>query len=182
MEPWAKQKALSLAGYIPTQKELLDIAQTIKSPRDKSLFLLTYLTAGRISEVVAILASSIELTYRENREVMLVHLPNRKNRTRHTKDIGIPLDREFEAAMAKEVMDYARTTTGLLFGISTTRAWQILNSIGYNPHWLRHIRLTHMETIYGMSGERVKILAGWTDTRPAKHYMELNWGDVLKGM
>jgi hypothetical protein len=183
MKPWAKQQDLKDTGHIPTQDEILNIAQTFKEPQEKALFLLAYLSAGRISEVVGILSTDLEATTKNGREIVLIHIPNRKNRTRNFKDIPIPKDRPKEAEMIKIVMDYTTTRTGFVFPFRTTaRAWQILNKIGYNPHWLRHIRLTHLETIYGISPERLRVFAGWSDGRPAKHYIELNYGDVLDGM
>jgi len=115
------------------------------------------------------------------RDVILIRLPNRKNRDRHFKDIPIPMDKEAE--LMQPVLDFVRGKSGHIFSFqSTSSAWKILKKIGYSPHWLRHIRLTHLVTIYDMNEALIRKFAGWTDTRPAKHYMELKWTDILQKM
>ena len=191
-ETQAKLQALLADGSqrLPTMADIMTASQQYSNPRDRVLFLLTYLTAGRVSEVVSIRAEDIQPTYHEGREVITITMPNRKHRVRHSKVIPIAMDMPQEKALMEPVLEYAKGKTGLLLaregrpgeGIKELRAWQIIGTAGFNPHWLRHIRLTHLETVYGLSGERLKVFAGWTDTRPAKNYMELNWGDVLNGI
>lgn len=182
-EPWARQKELAAEPRIPTQKELLRVAQSLEIWQEKALFLLCYLTAGRISEVLELRCESFIRTFRAGREVIQIQMPNRKNKMRHRKDIPIPLDREDERLLIEPILSHVSAHRGSLFQFSSrARAWQILRKAGCNPHWLRHVRLTHLETIYGMSPERLRIFAGWSDSRPAKHYLELNWGDLLEGM
>jgi integrase len=179
---WDKQQTLKDAGLILTQMDILNTAKTIVKERDRALFLLTYLTAGRISEVLAIRAEDIQPIFKDGREAIVINMPNRKNRKRHRKDIPIPTDRTLEKEMVSFITSYALGKQGLIFPFSAVTAWLIFRKIGFNPHWLRHIRLTHMETVYGLSPERLRNYAGWTDSRPAKSYVELNYMDILDGM
>lgn len=50
-KPWSSQKKLK-KEEIPTQEELIVIARQIKNLQERALFILIYLTGGRISEVV----------------------------------------------------------------------------------------------------------------------------------
>ena len=183
--PWEKQEALigDRGKEMPSQKQLIEVSQKLKEGQERVLFLLTYITAGRISEVVELQCNSIQPVFKEGRNAFTITMPNRKNKHDTTKIIPIPLDRELEAAFIEPVYQFVKDKTGRIFRFKTpARAWQILGKVGYNPHFLRHVRLTHMETIYGLSSERLRNYAGWTDNRPATHYVKLNWGDILDGM
>lgn len=50
-KPWGTQKKLK-KEEIPTQEELIIIAKKIKNLQERALFIMLYLTGGRISEVV----------------------------------------------------------------------------------------------------------------------------------
>jgi len=50
-KPWERQKELK-RNNIPTQKEIYYMALEYEEPEHQALFILTYLTAGRISEIV----------------------------------------------------------------------------------------------------------------------------------
>ncbi len=182
MKPWEIQKELQKKGNIYTQSAIVRVASRYDIPQEKVLFLLTYLTAGRISEVVSLIKENFEITKKDGSDYLTVQLENRKHRKRKFKTIPIPLVREKE--LVEPVLDYLSVISGPnLFKFKTTRrARQIIDKSGMNPHWLRHIRLTHLTTIYDMKEVQIQMFAGWTDTRPSAVYSELNWFDIAKKM
>jgi integrase len=178
---WKRQRELARTDIIPSQSELFRVASSIEIAHERCLFVLTYLTAGRISEILGIRRDGIETVRRGERDVLLIRMPNKKHRKRRFKTIPIPLDKE--KSFVDLIYGYISHRDGPLFDFgSERRAEQILAKYGYNPHWLRHLRLTHLVTIYDMNEELIKKFAGWTDTRPARHYMELRWTDILQKM
>ena len=46
------------------------------------------------------------------------------------------------------------------------------------PHYFRHCRLTHMVTRFNYDSHQLVKYAGWTDERPAKHYVHLRTEDL----
>ena len=192
MKPWGKQKFLK-KEKIPTVNGMLSIAQTIRNDRNRVLFVLTYLTAGRLQEIVryrglgeergSIRKNDLKIKDKEGRKILLINLRNEKNKNRHRKDIPVPLDIKENEYFYNLISDYIDSLdeNEELFQIGYKRGYVILNKInpGWNPHWIRHIRLTHLVTVYGYREHQLMLYAGWSDNRPAKHYLELRWDDLL---
>jgi len=184
VKAWDKQKELQ-QQKIPSMVEMKNILISIPDERHRVLLTLMYLTAGRVSEIVEDLKKGdIFFTERKERKVMLIDMPNKKHKKRKRKEIPIPLDREDEGFFAQIIINYLRflSDEDVLFGFSRQRAWQITQKYGFNPHFLRHIRLTHLVVYHDFNEFLLAKFAGWTDTRPAKHYMELRWTDILDKM
>lgn len=190
-KPWDKQCYLD-KEKIPTVKEIIDLASEITSDRERCLFVLTYLTAGRMQELVrynhnkenrsSIKGSDISLIEKEGRKILLINLRNEKNKEKHRKDIPIPLDIEENKKLFNLIVPYLNEVQKEeLFPFSYKRAYALLNKIKeeWNPHFIRHIRLTHLVTVYGYREYQLTMYAGWTDPRPAKHYLQMRWEDLL---
>lgn len=186
-KPWSKQSFLQ-GERIPTVKEVLEIAEGIDKDRDRALFVLAYLTAGRIKEIIrkenraSIRKNDLRITMEGGREVLVIDMRNQKNKDRERKEIPVPLDLEENALFWNMVIPYINTLSndGELFPIAYKTAYEILdNLIGWNPHWFRHIRLTHLVTVYGYREHQLTMYAGWSDPRPAKNYLQMRWQDLM---
>jgi len=179
---WAIQEKKLKHSNIPNPNEIKIMAGAIRKPRDRALFILLYLTAGRISELVKVLCPK-DITEAEvgPRKVLLIRLKNEKNRKRKFKDIPIPFEREPELIqMLYEYMDDMDMDVPI-FKFGRIRAYQIIKkTTGFNPHFIRHIRLTHLAVYHDFNDQLLIRFAGWTDSRPAKNYMELKWTDILQ--
>lgn len=51
-----------------------------------------------------------------------------------------------------------------------------------HPHYLRHVRLTHLVEEYNYSTIALMQYAGWTDPRPASVYLQLDWRHLSDAM
>ena len=110
---------------------------------------------------------------------MIINMQNRKNKNRYRKDIPILIEKEKE--FVDIIHKYIDTLelNDPLFNINKHMAYKIIYRVlEVNCHFLRNIRLTHLVTVYGRSELRLQKFAGWTDTRPTKHYVHLNWRDI----
>jgi len=179
--PWGLQNSLK-KGKIPSENDIKVVAANIHSVKTRALFIMLYLTAGRVTELVDgnVKKSDIQLKYKNNRAVMLIKMPNRKHKTRHWKDIPIPLDKE--GVLIKLLNEYLKTryTDDKLFEFGKIRSYQLIRAAtGWNNHWLRHLRLTHLVLNYDFNEQLLVRFAGWTNSLPAKEYMELRWTDIL---
>ena len=179
-KPWGLQKTLK-KRKIATESDVKVIASNIPDIRTRALFIMLYLTAGRVSEVCGELKKkNIALQYKHNRAVMLINMPNRKHRKRHFKDIPIPLDKE--GVLVKFLNEYLKDLymEDILFNFGIIRSYQLIRgATGFNNHWIRHLRLTHLVLNYDFNEQLLVKFAGWTNSLPAKEYMEIRWSDIL---
>lgn len=192
MKPWDRQNSLK-ENKIPTINDVINIAQGISNHRTRALFIIMYLTGARICEIVrynrkgikkdSIKMSDIEFINIKGREIMKIGIRNEKNRVRKFKDIPLPLDKP-ENKMFLELLKEHFDSVSLgdeLFPFGYQNAYKILKPY-WNPHWNRHLRATHLVTVYGMNEQLMVRYLGWTDSRPAKHYSELRWEDLVDSL
>lgn len=182
-ESWQHQeKVLKLNKQEVTPNDIIIMAKKILNEKYRALFIILYLTAGRVSEVArSLYRKDIEEREVNCRRIILFRLNNRKNKDKHFKDLPIPYDRE------KELLDIIFPFLDdidlerQVFPFSKTRAYQIIKKeTGWNPHWIRHIRLTHLAVYYDFNDQLLVKFSGWTDSRPSKEYMEIKWKDILQ--
>jgi len=117
----------------------------------------------------------------DEKQVMYVRLENRKNKDRTSKKQPIPI--ELESPLVNHVKIYLDILkeNQPLFKFSNKRATQLINeTIGFNAHFLRHIRATHLITLYDFNEQALIEYMGWSDARPAKSYMELSKKDLFR--
>lgn len=115
------------------------------------------------------------------RKVMIVRAENRKNPMRSTKRLPIPI--ELEAPLVRYVIKYLKhlEPEDALFPFGNQRATQIINqTVGFNIHFIRHIRATHLITKYDFNEQSLINFMGWSDSRPAKHYMQFKSSDIVR--
>jgi integrase len=192
MDSWSRQFYLKKEKITPLS-EIIEIAESIDNDRDRCLFILTYLTAGRLQEIVrysrggekrsSIRLDDLNITEVKGNKVLLINLRNEKNLTKHRKDIPVPLNLIENRKLYNLMVDWLSSVEdkGEIFPISYPRAYKILTKINpdWNPHWLRHLRLTHLVTNYKYREHQLMLYAGWSDPRPAKNYLEMRWEDLL---
>lgn len=186
-QAWSKQKYLK-EEKIPTVGEVIEIITNIPNIKERALLILAYLSAGRIREIVrkkdrsSIKHSDLNIVVEEGRQILIIDLRNEKNNNRKRKEIPVPLDIKENILLWNQLIEYLNTVSKdeELFPFSYQYAYErIVNLTSWNPHWIRHIRLTHLVTFYGYKEYQLIRYAGWTDSRPAKNYIEMNWKDLL---
>jgi integrase len=193
VKPWTRQRMLQkeyIDEEVPDIDELSELLNAIKygvihpkkqTLRARALFAMYYLTACRVSEILNTRKKDILLREIDGRKCMLIRTLNKKHKTRKSKRLPIPIDKEYIIVMhVYNYVKYLREDT-LLFDFKVKRATQIINDItGWNPHFIRHIRATHLIAKYDFNEQLLVRFMGWTDSRPAKHYMELKSKDVFR--
>jgi len=195
MRPWDNQKIRQRLEEQPTHQEIIQIAKAIHRPEVRAAFILMYLTAGRNSEITknklqiqgkkvtqGLKRKDIKFTTdNKEREIMILNLPNRKHRQRHFKTIPIPIEKE--RVLISILNNYLKGLSPEEYVVPLTKHYAsrlVLRHSGMNPHYLRHIRLTHLVINEDFNEQLLVLFAGWTDSRPAKNYMELRWKDILQ--
>ena len=211
---------------IPHQQQIIRMAKSYWNTRDRALFIVAYLTAGRISEIVekkylykvkykkslqsdknnnmvhrivrnangspiaektekieinfkGITRKDIFLTEKKGKSILMISMPNRKNKQYIRKNIPIPADREKELIfMLNQYIDTLYDEQPL-FPFKIWKAEKIIAEVDMNPHFLRDIRLTHMVTIYDFNAFQLTKFAGWKDVTPAERYVRLGITDLI---
>lgn len=174
--------------------------------RARALFVLLYLTGARGSEIVkcpylmrrakrqegvyewaeeheyeGVRKSDIKQGLVDDLPCLFVRIENRKHRLRRTKRQPIPI--LLEKDLVRHLYHYLNLLDKdeILFPFQIKRATQIINeTINWNLHFLRHIRATHLVVKYDFNEQLLVKYMGWTDSRPAKHYMELSTKDMFR--
>jgi len=112
----------------------------------------------------------------------VIELRNLKNKKDHRKIIPIRLDLSINVKLWKLLDIYLSTLEydyQELFPFGKRNAERIISKVGYNPHSLRKIRLTHLVQFENYDDQRLKLYAGWTDSRPAAYYVRLTYQDLV---
>ena len=184
---WSNQEELKKQG-VPNINSVIGTAESMDDLRTRALYLVLYVTASRIREVIrdskkdlmSIKKKDISFIERNDRRIILIDIRNEKNKTKHRKEIPLVLDKDENIIIWKMIKEYLDMICleDELFPFSYRYAYRLLEPY-CNPHWLRHIRLTHLITVYDFNESLLSKYAGWTDSRPAKHYAELRWTDFL---
>jgi integrase len=226
-KPWSKARELSAEkkAEFMTPQDVLTIADKISNIRDRALFLMLYICACRIEEVVrftpvqygkslarivrkgkaknmmfrdykkkrflatkpGMIKTDISIQDNSGRKIIVFKIRNLKvkaNREKFTKLIPLPFDNEFNKRLVKPIINYANTLREdeELFPFSARRAEQIIAKQGFNPHFFRKLRLTHLVKYNNFSDQKLVAFAGWTDSKPAKHYIKIGWKDLVDSM
>lgn len=182
---WSLQNELNASEFsIPTQEEMMAVIWSIPRVDTRLLVLITYLTAGRISEVLALFKANFgdrrAIKDRKEYDIFLISMKNEKNRKTKVKRIPIdyakfPKEIELIKGYLKRLEPFQK-----LFRFTRQHAYTLIKeSTGYNPHWIRHIRLTHRCLEDGLNEQLLQKMAGWTDTRPAATYVKTRWVDII---
>jgi len=190
---WTHQNKLNESpDSVPSSEEMLNLIWGIPNRRTQMLAMILYLTAGRISEVLDLFPAkfgdrkAVDSNGKQYK-ILLIRMMNEKNRKQKTKDI--PLDyAKFpkEIRLIKNWIAQYSPFQNIFLNIYKARAMSsnsaytlIKTATGFNPHWLRHIRISNRFSEEGHNEQKLKILAGWTDTRPASVYTKARWTDII---
>ena len=191
--------------YVPTQTELLNWINNLKRERDRALVSCLYLTGARINEILNKLkAEHIEIVRIEgDRFVIFKNIITEKKRNKKSQRRNIPviLDKNKENEFWKILNNYMKQlpSNKPIFNMTSTRAYQIINawlklfkettpkkkkskrkvSFFDGCHYLRHVRNTHLATLYDYSEFDLKKHNNWSSTQPAAVYTHLKVGDLV---
>lgn len=69
-----------------------------------------------------------------------------------------------------------------LFDLTRQRIYVILSGVGLYPHYLRHLRMSHLAVDYNFSSADLKQFTGWTTSKTADEYIHLNITDLVNKM
>jgi len=184
MTAWERQRLeqeRAKEQSLPSQQKMYEMLSSIGNDRDRALCTFAYLLAGRVSEIVSLKTENLDSSYIDDERYLTVDMPNKKNRVRHRKKLPISYDKEGRFLLLLRAYLGSVPKDSYLFRFSIRSAQKMVEKcLGWNTHWIRHIRLTHLVTVYDFNAHELQLFAGWSDTRPAKHYIEMNWRNLAR--
>jgi len=178
---------------------LMEIINKARLTRDKALIATTFLTGGRISEVLLLRKSNFDLS---NPDVVLVknmrvlkryekkgeRMVNGKKRwiTELKKDYRtFPiLKKEPPVPILEDWLKGIKGKDERLFSVSRVQAFLMIRGLGQNlyPHWFRAQRACQLASEYGFDLHDLMDFFTWKDIKIALHYSKLGWKGLAKKM
>jgi len=161
------------------------------SQKKQGLVAFLYLTGCRISEAIGnkstkyptqpIKRYQIEVKKHKGNDMLIVNnVPVLKRKGYILRNIPIVIEKERE--FVEILLKYLETLqpNDALFPMTRQTAWKIVYDIGLWCHYFRHLRNTHLTIDYGLSGQELRALNGWSSSRPADVYVHLNWRNIAE--
>lgn len=166
---------------VPTKEELTNKISAIPSQRDRALTSLLYLSGARVNEILnRMKADDIMLTEKDGKRYAVFRVFTEKTRGRGGdkiyRNLPIPFERDWK--LLDPIIAYVRTRPKdiPLFRLTRQHVYNLTQlHLSMNPHFLRHIRLTHLTTLNNFTAQDLVFWTGWKDSRPATIYVHLNW-------
>ena len=104
--------------------------------------------------------------------ILLIKIPVLKQRKRKKdpqretpqkyKIVALPIVRDFEPWVF-DLAEYIKEQNELCFHLTRQTVLKIVKKeLGYHPHHLRHIRVSHLINNYGFTGEQISLVTGWS--------------------
>lgn len=181
-----------------SMEEILPLAHRYTDHEDHVLVQFLYMTGCRITEALNTRVRDISWgNHAKLGEVLNIKLITLKNRKNKIRIIPVPM-RAPTKTMVSKLIEWTDILgpDALIFSVSRNTAWNHLSketittraihgkeiidkyTFKNRPHYMRHCRLTHLVQNYGFDALRLMRYAGWTDTKPAQVYLQLNWMDL----
>lgn len=165
-----------------SQAELLRILQREEiTPRVRALISILYLTGARISEVICLKKEEI---YREPPHIN-IHMKVLKRRKTIIRPALIRISEENKPFLIF-IENYINShDSEWLFPsirgghIKRIWAWTLISKVYAWPHWLRHLRCSHL-AMKGLSAFELQTYIGWSKLDTAVNYVRLSAKDLKK--
>ena len=183
------------ARKIWSPEKIIKVATNINNPRDGALFVIEYLTGGRVSEIIGrVQKKDLSIIKRDDKLFLQIsNIYTEKNPKHPERELYSPINEEKK--LVEILLNYAKKLNDddILFKMSRQRAWQIIGKIITNNkpksltnkfmnanHFLRHCRNTHLHKIYEFDVYDLKEWNEWSSIEPAGSYVK--GGEFLKKM
>ncbi len=163
-------------------EEIKEKIEAIRDPIKRVMFKLMYATGCRAGELIQIKPSDIRYEIILGKPYVIVKVKTEKNP--HTPTRNLPISIEEEKWLTQEIIEYKnlmrKKEAKLMFRKHRTTIWRYCYDVlNFNPHELRHLRLTHKVERDNYSISKLIHFAGWTDFKPAKTYIHLNYKSLV---
>lgn len=179
--------------------ELMRIIHSAKPGRDQALIAATFLTGGRISEVLLLKRGNFDLS---NKEILIVKSMPVLKRFKKVGERIVDGKKKWitEKQLAYRTFPIVRKETAVpvlenwlkrfrhkdeqLFDVNRVKAFLIIRALGKDlyPHWFRAQRACQLAYDYGFDVHDLMDFFQWKDIRITMHYSSLGYKGLAKRM
>jgi integrase len=174
-----------LSKKIPSQEDMIYKIRTLKNIEHQALASILYLTGCRVSELVKwFKVRDLSIEKEKGKLCYVFHLFTEKQRKESYRNVPLVYEEAYNKELIDMVLEYIKTKKlkddSLLFNFSRWKAYKIIKQhFGMYPHYFREIRVTHLIKYKDFNEHKLMKYFGWTDIRPSKHYVNLDWRDLV---
>ena len=180
----------NIKSLTPLNRYQVEEKMRLLMGRDQVLFVLLYLTGARLNEILDLKKAQIKEEDKHGKKFLVIYnVVTLKRGDRKFRRIDIRIDKEqvfvssiiswINGLNEESYVFYDKRFKTENIPIKRSRAWQIIrNKTGLFPHFLRHIRLTHLVQDYGFGGYELQKFTGWKKLTTGENYVDL-YGDFL---
>lgn len=162
---------------VPSYEETRKMLERVPSLEYRALFCLMYACGARVGETVQIRNQDCNAEDFQGKTVFLVKIFTEKNPKQKNRICPINCVKEFW--LVKPIVDFLEHKGGVLFPYSTRWVNMLSHKLfGFNPHNLRHFRVTHLLADGWPEGKVIQYF-GWSNSKPVQIYSHLRWKDLL---
>lgn len=161
-----------------TREEINQIIYSLENEEDRVLFMIQYLTASRISEVLALTPKDFFIEEIKGKKFLFIRMPVLKKRNSIEEKMP-PID--FNDEFVPHILNYIKKfkEDEKIFKISRHLAWARLNKIKrMRTHTFRKSRLTELVRKYGWDVFDLVKFVGWSSAAPAIAYVRQDTKDL----
>lgn len=177
---YSRFRKVLLKRKIPAIKEVEDMLLRPLPTRERVMGCLLYLTGARVGELIQIRKRDLEIKEKDGQKIFVIRLHTEKNKSQPLRILAFTL-KSYKWCI-EPIVKYSVNfdEKDRIVPYSSRYVRKIVQKFWkFHPHHWRHIRLTHMVTVHGFRGEKLRQFAGWSDDRPAKIYVHLSWEDIV---
>lgn len=162
-----------------TYQDIKDLIKAMPTTELRAMLCLLYATGCRVSELKTIEAQNIKrITDNKGRDVVRIYSEVLKKRM--AADRFIPIHIKSEPFLAWPIINYANGKEGPLFTKTRSTIWRwCLKYTLINPHGFRHIRASHLVTVFGHTAYHLKKFFNWTKLESSARYVGLAIEDIV---
>lgn len=178
-DAWVGQKKL-LTRDIPSHDFMVMRISRVPLSWPRFIGALLYLTAARAGEITTSKEDSFPRIDAEDingHPCLKFLLRNEKNRKQKLKILPVRIGDDPE--LSKIIID-SKDLIGFLPKSRQAVHRLTVRAFGWNPHYFRHVRLTHLAVDKKWSDTKLSRWAGWSDARPATTYVKYKYTDFVE--
>jgi len=152
--------------------------ESITSTKIKQIVCLLYASGARVSELIKIKKTDINLQMINKKQYLIIRHEVLKKRGK-TQYVQAPVSLQ-EQWLIEPIQSLVKNSpTDTLVPLHRATVYRkVLKATGINPHGFRKLRATHLSKYHGFREAQLVKFFGWQDFRPASVYVKANLEDI----
>jgi integrase len=164
----------------PEQITYETVKQTITNLTgiDQLLAAMAYATGARVSELNQITKANLFLE--PNGTYLFIHCPvlKKRDKKKHERKAIVRVDEDWLVEPILSAADKLKDTEIICPFNRTFIYRHLLKATGWNPHGFRHLRATHLRSVFGFDAYQLQKFFAWKTIEPSSFYVSLDSKEI----